>query len=348
MKDIDFDELDRAVNSVIQNTQSNGVSDSNLSDSSAPVIKNIDAKPSMPMHPSILARRSNGRFMDMVPLSASTRPTPTNPVRVTRQGLDIAPQNNNTNVAQSASEEPKASVITEPVIEEKPSNVWPDPIDNQNFSQGVELVSENNEDADIDQINADIEKTLNPKNDDALETPFISGTKVEKRPLNALSPDLLDEGQDKTIDNVSELSTDTTSVNTIDTGSFNTNMPLPAELGDDLLSIESGNSSAASQSNQLVDQSPKLEIAMPEAPVVNQAVVASAVSNNESIVQQYQEQPNSGDQTNAAIYDTNTYHKAVVKSSRGKSGWLGIVWILLLIVTGGGVGAAVFFLMSGF
>jgi hypothetical protein len=64
-----------------------------------------------------------------------------------------------------------------------------------------------------------------------------------------------------------------------------------------------------------------------------------------SIARQYKELPNSGDQSNGAIYDVNDYHKPVAHPAKAKSGWLWIVIIIVIIVVCG-AGAAAFYLLS--
>lgn len=62
-----------------------------------------------------------------------------------------------------------------------------------------------------------------------------------------------------------------------------------------------------------------------------------------SINQQYAEQPSTGDQTNGPIYDTANYHKAVAHPAKKKSGWSWVIWIVVLLILGAAGGAAVFF-----
>lgn len=60
-----------------------------------------------------------------------------------------------------------------------------------------------------------------------------------------------------------------------------------------------------------------------------------------SITQQYTEQP-SATQTSGAIYDTETYHQAITPVVRKKSGVWTILWIALLVILGAGAGVAVY------
>lgn len=71
--------------------------------------------------------------------------------------------------------------------------------------------------------------------------------------------------------------------------------------------------------------------------------VKPIVDSPTSISQQYQEKPNTGDQHSGAIYDTDSYHKAVVQPAKKGSGWLWVLWVVLLLAIGAGVGAAIYF-----
>jgi hypothetical protein len=128
--------------------------------------------------------------------------------------------------------------------------------------------------------------------------------------------------------------------------------PLPAELQNDLLKIEADSSTTpeapivpeTSADTPKHTESPASEtpVALPklkdEVPATETASAAPS-----SIVQQYKEQPSTGEQNTGAIYDTDSYHKTLVHPVKKKSGWLWVVWIAILLVVGGGVGAAMYF-----
>ena len=61
-----------------------------------------------------------------------------------------------------------------------------------------------------------------------------------------------------------------------------------------------------------------------------------------SINQQYETQPSSSPES-GAIYDTESYHKPLTPVAKKKSGAFAILWILLILVLGGGAGAAFYF-----
>ena len=106
--------------------------------------------------------------------------------------------------------------------------------------------------------------------------------------------------------------------------------PLPAELQDNLLQIEAD--------TDTTDQ-PQKEETTPVLPVAQSEVPTGPTS----ITQQYTEQPSTGDQPTGAIFDTEAYRKPLSHPAKKKSGWLYVLWIVLLLVVGAGAGAAVYF-----
>lgn len=447
MKDLDFDELDRAVNSLIANNanasntsvvkETTTIGDSLPktpinshfaipSETSVDTVSQVTdipepdnivtPKPSQPVSP-LVSRRSSGRFMDVVHPSSDMRTTLIMPNRVSRQGNSVNPLSqspiSDMTTNPHAPQETIAKVpdeIPQVVIPEPISNEWPDPIDFKSPAEDVisdEPVliddTDDDEDDDINRINDDIDKTLN-QIPDVQESPFLSGAKVTKRPLNAFMTGSLASATEPTpvvAEMASENIPDHNSNDSIDLGfsvnqsQVNVDMPLPAELQGDLLSIESGNATPVEPVAQLkpaILPTPNLTPAPIQAPasvpasvqspiparvpisvpVSRQSPMASvspspiqssiqtpqtpaeAVNNvparvspvadsPTSISQQYDEKPNTGDLNSGAIYDTDAYHKAMVQPSKKKGSLLWIVWILLLLVVGAGVGAAMYF-----
>ncbi len=328
MKDLDFDEIDRAVNSASTNKPA---------DSLVP-------KPTE--SPQALAgRRSSGHFMDVVHPSSDMRRTPLKmPERTSVQkpvatGAPMAPV---TTTPSSESD----NVPLKPV---SPDDNWPDPIEyneskmNQvDNDDSIKATPSQNEDADIDRISEDITKELGGKIDEALETPFISGTIVEKRPLGAFSNDKSPHDVEQATQNES---TDTIPVEK-ETVQPAADTSLPDELQNDLLKIES-NGDSDNVATELASPSEAPEATLidvnatptttSETPVVKpQPAVAT------SITQQYKEQPSTGDQNNGAIYDTDAYHKALVRPANKKSGWMWVLWIVVLLAVGIGGGVVVY------
>lgn len=328
MKDLDFDEIDQAVNSVKSGAPAvkddTGTSTPPVNDQST-----VSAGPS----PTVVGRRSSGQFMDVVHPSSDMRKTPLMmPDRASNQKtIDSSPT-----VAPIAPV-PLASPDRDSVSSTPSSSDigMPDPIDYRKPDSNVtesrnDTNPDQNEDADIDQISDDITNELSQKSDESPDSPFISGTKVEKRPLGAFSTEPTTQTAEK------EDKKDSTDKDNADTEVKPTSpdIPLPEELQDNLLLIESGNSSTGSDTASATDN---FEDTAKASAAASQPIEPS------SITQQYKEQPSTGDQSTGAIYDTDAYHKTLARPSKKKSGWLWVLWITILLVVGAGVGAAVYF-----
>lgn len=217
MKDIDFDELDRAVNSLINP----GTTPAPTADS--PVENPIATPTPTPTTPPLAERRSSGRFMDVVHPSSDMR-TVAVPARPFEQASEPA--------SVSSPEVPN------------PVAAWPDPIDMHETAQS-QTSTVSPEPA--------YQAPVNPGDGPApQESPFLSDAKVEKRPLGAFSNEVHDsEPSAPAVGNTSEPAP----INTVPEPTLSeqpnvsdhpihTDTPLPAELQPGLLSIEANEDSS--------------------------------------------------------------------------------------------------------
>lgn len=156
--------------------------------------------------------------------------------------------------------------------------------------------------------------TIDDANSDNLpESPFITGAKIDKRPLGGLSvpEDNPSKPEDKTSDYTEDyISTD----DAPDNSSEMFNAPLPAELHSDIMNIETA------------------EIEIPEEPIVEATPLSELAS-----------QDTNKDSETVSIYDTDTYHKPLAHPQKKQSGLLTTLWIALIILLGAGIGAAFYF-----
>lgn len=366
MKELDFDELDRAVSSLMSDT-AGSVPDS----SESPKEKTLDIPSSATntppttsfdtLQPDVVKkaveqpsddnasanaapaiRRSSGRFMDVVhPSSDMKQPTPQKPT--TRQGINISPAPSPLVVPSKlpdvvADDKPKAA---EPTTQDAASE-WPDPLD---------VARSHGTNSDQDSTPTD----LAGEDKAPLTSPFLSDAKVEKRPLGgAVTPAeqpsepvaeaALPEQDHNVADGASPQ--DQTVANPIDFDA-----PLPEELQGNLVAIESGEAEVTAASTLEAPASANVPAAVekqPEHPA--KALIPDHFTNEDmpkgpaSIAQQYKEEPKTGDQTNGAIYDTEAYHKPLAHPAKKSSGWLWIVWIILILAVGAGIGAALYYL----
>ena len=342
MKDLDFDELDKAVNSLIANSPVSNDSVAsepketvlNLGSDLAslpPIVASIPTV-SSPVKPVAqpINRPSTGRFMDVVHPSSNMRSTmPDRPSRPLIEPIMVSrPLESPRFGGVNSFSAPKT--ISTPVVNNSSASL-------------------NNDDSDIDQISNDISKAMENTTNYPMESPFLPDAKVDKRPLGAFSNEQSPVAKNPSF----ELPINNTTINNseqsdISQQSKNNNISaLPDELQSNLLKIEANDlvqeedlPEVQPQIPVSVQQIPSSETSLADIPVVNNPQPTAATS----IPQQYTEQPSSSDQKTGSIYDTNSYHKALAPTKK-KSGWLWVLWIILLLAIGAGSGAAVYFLV---
>lgn len=377
MKDLDFDELDQAVNSLMTGIPKTPAPQDDkaaektltitptLSDNERPSfatleqtaskagteIEAVEASAAAPASTnSLAARRTGGRFMDVVHPSSDMKIN-NRPV-VSREGIQLSPiAPRPVAVTPQPTREPE--VIASPeqaseAIEQEPeASTWPDPID---------MVSAAPADAPeatpaTEEATPLLPEIATPDEIDEpapLQTPFLADTKVEKRPLGAFA---VDQVAADSVQEVAEAAIDTPVEEEAPTSSFS--MPnqeeasdLPDELRHDLIKIESDNEAEVPSGEfETPQEEPSPEKTAPApsfaAPIVTPAPVA--VSGPASILPQYKEEPSSTKEEHAGIYDTDTYHKPLAHPAKKKSGWLLVVWIILLLALGAGGAAALYY-----
>jgi hypothetical protein len=311
MKDIDFDELDKAVSTLMGGTSS---TDTASKQSSEPLVETpepqqVDSKPanedvepslSQPQPQRVPAQRRTGRFMDMVqtPSRPKSRVVPSS-----RVGVTIEPR---------STEQGRSAVNDMPSEQAVVSDKESEMVSPQTPENASSLQSE------------DVAVPLNVTTvlDSPLESPFLSDAKVEKRPLNpGASNNALQETP-------SESDTESDSEEDAQDGdrSVAPQPPtVPAELSKDLVEIEAG----------------ELDANKPNSPsdTATQSPVPVGAS---SIAQQYREESSSGDQSHAAIFDSSEFQPVLAHPAKQKSGWLWVIWVLLLLALGAGGAVALY------
>lgn len=369
MTELDFDELDKAVNSLMTPSTTTAPTAVDSSAQELEVATEEAATVSAPVQtpvagPVISLAKRRGRFMDVVHPSSDMKTSTL--VVPSRQGITVA--------APSSVTEPDQTV--EPVKSEdeisKTDAAWPDPLDMQSTTTGTTPT-------ETDDTQTEEESSFTDSGE-PLSSPFLPGAKVEKRPLGGNQPEtteLSDEmtrlnetdsahepSSDELKEIISPVPTDDVSeadeVN--DTPDIAKSLeleepaaPLPAELNSDLVAIEAGDATtlpideepikpaAHDRTSPSMEAAPKVEAPVTEAK--EQSNPSSATPMLGSITQQYKEQPSTGDETHASIYDTDTDSEiAPLKHlTKKKTGWLYVVLIVLALLIGGGGGAAVYF-----
>jgi len=326
MQDIDFDEIDRAVNSVT-NTNSNTapepvaftpVTEPKVDVPSAQVEPENTSIPAAPVSsaPSPAARRSSGRFMDVVHPSSDMRP--------------VVPERSSSPVATNPVRETiveREEVVAQPESVAIPTSTsafhWSDPVVESPLEPVVEVVPEPIAPPEPSGLS---ESPDSKEDSSPLESPFLTNAKVEKRPLGAFS------GADADlplIEDPIELSTQVHE-ETLD------------ELHPDLLLLEDHDQDEPLlEATNPPDEIKEVVVTEPAVPTVTETTEPTGPT---SITQQYKEQP-STTEVAGSIFDTEAYHQPLTHATSKRSGALVIVWIVALILFGGGIGAAVYFVL---
>lgn len=315
MTDVEFDELDKAVNSLLDsdNPKPNSVAPKpevlNMDDNIAkqnneplgfkPSVdsSSSDAVPiNKPEPPKSQITSRPGRFMDVVHPSSDMRPSTARPALrpVSREAKTITP-------LPSVENKPETTPPIQKVAEAPKTEIkMPDPID---------FISEPNL--------APSPKTNTETTDGAPVSPFLSDAKIEKRPLGAFS-DLSSAPNEHKPNQEVPFDDDQKSNRPFDT-------PLPAELDPALLSIELSSPEDYNKSSSRFTSEPNIE------PDVARSPSDGKIKSSEA------SQPASG-----AVYDTKNYHVAIEHPAKKNSGWTMVVWSILIILVCGGIGAAVY------
>ncbi len=354
MKDLDFDELDRAVSSLMGNkttpVSENPSSPSQVSDQSeAPPVSAsqpstlaastapVASRPSRPTSPAV---RRPGRFMDVVGVrkdaTASNR-------SVSRQGISVQPAAAVT-VPDPVIKPIETQVEPEPPVVQSPVSEWPDPLEmasrSEESSDQSKPVEPLANPLDSQPMTAADDKGLVPDvADEPLSSPFLPDAKVEKRPLGSAA-----------------LASTETALMVEDESAQLPALPkdvepaLPEELHGDVVSIEADDSTTNPAHHAIAAPEPSVETTKKDnipprevkpAVTVTEAAVPSGPT---SIAQQYKEEPTTGDTKNGAIYDTDSYHQPLSHPAKKKSGWGWVLWIILILALGAGGGAALYLL----
>lgn len=160
------------------------------------------------------------------------------------------------------------------------------------------------------------------------QSPFLTGAKVEKRPLGD-SPGtgtgpLLSKFEDSAKDD-----------DIID-------FDLSPEPAVETPSVAPPTPENTSITPPRLEPQPQLEAHYDDAPAPQPTSTPAHSSPQVSIPQQYKEQPRQ-EQLSGSIYDTESYHQPVAHHDKKRSPGITILWIVLLIALGAGVGAALYF-----
>lgn len=329
MTELDFDELDKAVNSLM------GAGSTAQNDGSATATPPSPATSATQQPTSIRggstpasrapAARRTGRFMDVIHPASTMKPAVTSPIPSKEKDETSTPTSQLEKSVSDSSvsvESPKTTTDTTATSEALPTNEWPDPVD----LSPADSAPSSSVTVPADTSSQDESKEKEPE---SAYSPFLSDAKVEKRPLG--SPISFANTDDDTTseDESAQLPAETKDIEPA----------LPDELHSDLLAIEAGAARHREDEPKKRMETPG-EVKKVEEPTTLQSESAPNYSGPTSIPQQYKEEPAAIKPESGSIYDTDTYHQPLAHPAKKKSGWLVVVWILLILIVGAGAGAA--------
>lgn len=333
MKDLDFDELDKAVNSLMStkdekpgdtapaepvttdtDTTTPAVEEQPTStpipaptapEPATPEPEATDVAVTKPARPTATPpARRRGQFMDVVHPSSDMRTPATG-----RTGVTIAPPSPTPSQAPTPEPVPAPETPETPVAEETPAptmSTMPDPIDMQEAMAEKSTTVEPAVPAESDNVSP-FSSTLTSDSSVA-ESPFLPDAQVEKRPLGSAA-----------------LSGDTAAVQ---------------ELND---TTKSDESTPAEESVPVETSDAPIDTpTSPEKPADSIVTTVEPIKESaagSSIAPQYKEKESTGDKAHAALYDADNMNVPLIHPAKERSGWLWVLWTFLLVVLGA-LGAA--------
>jgi hypothetical protein len=335
VQDIDFDEIDRAVNSLASTGFSKDTKEEIAVPS--PVAQTVEpetpadvssepgisAEPEptpepvvVPVVTSPAVRRSGGRFMDVVHPSSDMRPSAPSAPSLHREVVierdEVAKRPEPAAIASTAFHWPDTTVAArpapEPVVEAPVVEPTPEP-------EPAVILPEQEEPAG------------------SLESPFLMDAKVEKRPLGAFSG--ADEGLQLIEEPFPVVAETTPEPEPAEAPTWAEEpAEVPPELHESLLKLDAHGDD---------DEEELLLEATNPPDMIPTPDVETVQVGPTSITQQYTEQPSTASQPSGSIFDTEAYHQPLAHPVKKRSGALIAVLILALILVGGGIGALVYF-----
>ena len=315
MSDIDFDELDKAVNSLMnQRTEPGSVdlpiqpASTSAQDSFSPtpqqsLVSEVSATSSGTPQPTTIVRRSTGKYMDMVSPAARSRSAPVKQDAI----KPVSRDNGSIQPTQPAS-------MTSPYESQVATSV---------------------ESETVDQTSVTL-STPEP-----MQSPFLSDIAVDKRPLGSQDPTTQDNW------NIPDFTEETSQPTATEEQAAPESKPtatpdafvpepavVPPELSADVLALESDVNASNSLSAADAEHVKKVENNPPR------------ISSPGDIVPQYSHEAANSPEPSAVFDAASDVPKQLDHPERKKSGWMIFVWILILVIVGAGGGVAAWYFLA--
>lgn len=319
MTDIDFDELDKAVNSLMNKATNNNNPTPSASNEPEPDTAQADLTDQPTQNSAqvqtspTISKKPSGRFMDVVHPSSDMRRGPVASAP-SRTGVFIQP----------------ADSIKEEIVAEKTDSQ--EDLLNNNLDAPNEPVEKSLTDKIAESLADSSKKSDGIFASTSMDTPFLPNPNVEKRPLGGTSETDLSTTQNtpNSLDNdLVESEADRSQ----DAGS--TEESLKPEFSKEILAVEQMSDEESPVGDKTVDVSEKSD------DLQNNSVSSR---NFGDIMPQYtaEEEPVANP---APIFEAASSTSGVGGQERKRSGWLTVLLILLFLLIGIGGGAAAWWFM---
>lgn len=371
MTELDFDELDKAVNNLMSNVDTSKRSivaddpEDTVVSIESPVLASTTPATTSPVADPVttdpaaqtvattappLAVKRRGQFMDVMHRSSDMKSSPL--VSPSRQGVAVQPSNPTLVVEVPAAppQAPADDVLVLPQEMESTSTTVVPVASEQNELPAQDLVSEQvdtksewPDPIDVATQTATAESSNDPEvivssdmPSDNTPAPNTSDTDVDTELTALTSPFLQDAKVEKrplgALSDVSEPQTpDVAAATPIDVATT------------ELVDKKPDDSPQTPPAIQLPEELNSDVIALESSSTGAQVATEPSSGGSGQIAQQYEEQSSSGDQHSTAIYDTSTHAQPLAATAKKPSVWKWVIWFFVLAIVSVLGGAAYFY-----
>lgn len=382
MRDLDFDELDRAVSSLLEPKSSSVLSETSSREETPSTSENNDVEAQssttsvVPQKKSFIEKRSSGRFMDVVHSSSDmknlqkptiSRQAPAIAVPAVGDPIDSVPVSTEHIEAISETEEPiqtneEASFI-EDEINAEDLHTLPDPLDFHNFNVEDQTVVSSDEtqtnvtESTVEEPATDTYSDEDKHDDEQeLELERVASELSEldglmqggQERLSVDTPFVSDPAIEKRplgAFSVGPTDQSLLTVETVDSSAVE-DEEIVSDKEDTVTSEQLSEKTQDTQTTPAADVVPeelREDIIAIESVDVSSASTPSSNPVAGSISQQYTEKNRPVSHEQTPVFDTAQYHQPLKHTVKKKSGWLTVLLIFVFVLIGVGGGAAMYY-----
>ncbi len=382
MKDLDFDELDRAVSSLLEPKSSSVLSETSSREETPSTSEHNDVEAQssttsvVPQKKSFIEKRSSGRFMDVVHSSSDMKnlqkptisrqapaiavPTVSDPIESARVSADHIEAISETEEPIQTNEE--VSFI-EDEINAEDLHTLPDPLDFHNFNVEDQPVASSDEtqtnvaESTVEEPATDTYSDEDKHDDEQeLELERVASELSEldglmqggQEQLSVDTPFVSDPAIEKRplgAFSVGPTDQSLLTVETVDSSAVE-DEEIVSDKEDTVTSEQLSEKTQDTQTTPAADVVPeelREDIIAIESVDVSSASTPSSNPVAGSISQQYTEKNRPVSHEQTPVFDTAQYHQPLKHTVKKKSGWLTVLLIFVFVLIGVGGGAAMYY-----